>query len=309
MSKHIEVEYNGVKYQSLKEFCYEFELNYELVKRRLRNGWSLEDAISKPRERVCTNIAKGFSYNGKEYSSFKSFCKEHSLNYDLVKSRLRNGWSLEDAISKPARVRRNMNSRDSNMGFSYNGKEYSSVYSFCKEYGLSYNLVKNRLRSGWSLEDAISKPARMYSNIAKGFSYNGKEYSSIFSFCKEHGLDYNLIKNRLMRGWSLEDSISKSKENNGKKFIYNDKEYSSIRSFCKEHDLSYSIFYHGLGRGYSIEECIVYQDIDIKKQSDFFYECNCKHCGLKFLGTLEIAKKHAREHKEDYENMILNYQD
>lgn len=61
--------------------------------------------------------------------------------------------------------------------------------------------------------------------------------------------------------------------------------------------------------GYSIEECIVLQDINLKKQSDSFYKCKCTHCGLKFLGTLEIAEKHAREHKEDYENMILNYQD
>ena len=436
-----EVEYNGVKYPNLKEFCYENGLSYGMIRYRLHQGWSLEDVISKPKE--ITSVGKQFIYNGKEYSSLTSFCKEYSLNYDLVKSRLKYGWSFEDAISKPKQerntvlydgkfyksitelakdvgisvhtIRSRLNSgysveesiiisdielkKQSDLSYEckcrhcglkflgtlktakkhasqhkedyknttiegafnniryikveYKGVKYPSLKDFCCELELDYGLVKSRLSNGWSLEDAVSKQVRRTAH--KEFSYNGKEYSSLSSFCRENDLSYHLVRNRLGYGWSFEDAIGKSKET-GKQFIYGGKKYSSIKSFCKENGLSYSlvngrlrlgwsfedavsepkqeynVFYDGkfyrsviklaedigispttiksrLKSGYSLEESIVISDIKLKKKSDFFYECRCKHCGLQFLGTLDIAKKHAREHKEDYENMILNYQD
>lgn len=247
MPKPIEVEYSGVKYPSLKEFCRECNLDYNLISGRVLSGWSLEDAINKPR--IYNNKAKGFSYNGNEYSSISSFCKEHGLNYQFVRSRLKRGWSLEDAISKPKKTTRAVNIT------SYRGKEYDSVMALCKEHDLDYDLVTNRLRCGWNLEDALSRKKLEY-----GVLYDGKLYKSGAELAREFGISISTFKSRL---------------------------------------------YHG----YSIEESIVISDIKLKKQSDFFYECRCKHCGLQFLGTLDIAKKHAREHKEDYENMILNYQD
>lgn len=454
MPKCNEIKYDGVKYPSVKKLCYELGLDCGLVRNRLSRGWSLEDAISKPR--VDETMGKGFSYNGKEYSSISSFCKEYGLNYDLVKSRLKYGWSFEDAISKPKQerntvlydgkfyksitelakdvgisvhtIRSRLNSgysveesiiisdielkKQSDLSYEckcrhcglkflgtlktakkhasqhkedyknttiegafnniryikveYKGVKYPSLKDFCCELELDYGLVKSRLSNGWSLEDAVSKQVRRTAH--KEFSYNGKEYKSLSSFCRENGLSYNLVRNRLRSGWSLEDAVSKSRvgrnndsgnkdsENTNIGFSYNGKEYSSLSSFCRENDLSYhlvrnrlgygwsfedavsepkqeyNVFYDGkfyrsviklakdigispttiksrLKSGYSLEESIVISDIKLKKQSDFFYECKCKHCGLQFLGTLDIAKKHAREHKEDYENMILNYKD
>lgn len=213
-----------------------------------------------------------------------------------MRNRLSRGWSLEDAVSKQVR-------RTAHKEFSYNGKEYSSLSSFCRENGLSYHLVRNRLGYGWSFEDAIGKSKE----TGKQFIYDGKEYSSIKSFCKENGLSYSLVNGRLRLGWSFEDAVSEPKQEYN--VFYDGKFYRSVIKLAKDIGISPTTIKSRLKSGYSLEESIVISDIKLKKQSDFFYECECKHCGLKFLGTLDIAKKHAREHKEDYENMILNYQD
>lgn len=139
-----EVEYNGVKYQNLKEFCYENGLSYGMIRYRLHQGWSLEDAISKPKE--ITSVGKQFIYNGKEYSSLTSFCKEYSLNYDLVKNRLKYGWSFEDAISKPKQERNTV---------LYDGKFYKSIPELAKDVGISVSTIRSRLNSGYSIEESI----------------------------------------------------------------------------------------------------------------------------------------------------------
>lgn len=188
----------------------------------------------------------------------------------------------------------------------YNGVKYPNLKEFCYENGLSYGMIRYRLHKGWSLEDAIGKPKEITS-VGKQFIYNGKEYSSLTSFCKENGLSYSLVNGRLRLGWSFEDAVSEPKQEYT--VFYDGKFYRSVIKLAKDIGISPTTIKSRLKSGYSLEESIVISDIKIKKQSDFFYECRCKHCGLQFLGTLDIAKKHAREHKEDYENMILNYQD
>lgn len=291
-SRFIEVEYNGTKYPNLKEFCRECNLDYKLISGRVFRGWSLEDAINKPR--MYNNKAKEFSYNGKKYSSISSFCKEYGLNYHTVMGRLDMGWSIEDAVSKSR--------KENGKPFSYNDKKYKSIYAYCKENSLNYQSVQSRLKRGWSLEDAISKPKKT-TRTRNIISYMGKEYDSVRALCKEHDLDYDLVISRLRYGWSLEDVLNRKKSEHD--VLYDGKLYKSGAELAREHGISITAFKNRLHRGYSIEESIVISDIKLKKQSDSFYECKCRHCGLKFLGTLEIAKKHTREHKEDYENMIL----
>lgn len=296
MPKCNEIEYNGVKYPSLSKLCHEYNLDYNRVEGRLYRGWSLEDAINTPR---IEQDKIELSYDNKIYSSLNSLCEENGLTYSSVYYGLKSGLSLEDAISK-SKV------EDCKaISFEYNGKKYRNLSCFCKEHDLNYGTIQARIKRGWSIEDAINKP--IYSG--KQFTYNGKEYSSINSFCKEHGLSCNLIRNRLRKGCSLEDALNKPKSNRHTSITYRGRLYKSIAELSRDTGVSYDVLKNRLRSGYSIEECIVLQDINLKKQSDSFYKCKCTHCGLKFLGTLDIAKKHAREHKEDYENMILNYKD
>lgn len=244
-------------------------------------------------------------YNGVNYSSLRGLCRELDLSYSLIESRIRSGWSLEDAVNKPKAISKSR--KGNGKPFSYKGKEYRSISSFCKENGLIYPTVKHRIESGWSFEDAISKP-KIKGNKNVRFKYNGKEYRSISSFCKEHDLSYSLVRSRLRQGWNFEDAISKSKQKHIG-ILYKGRFYKTIAELTNDVGINIHTFKRRLNLGNSIEECVVLQDISLKRNFDNFYECKCKHCGLKFIGTLEIAEKHASEHKEDYENIILNRAD
>ncbi|WP_321022853.1 hypothetical protein [Enterocloster bolteae] len=40
----------------------------------------------------------------------------------------------------------------------YKGKQYASRRALCQEYGISTPMLINRIKSGWSLEEALETP-------------------------------------------------------------------------------------------------------------------------------------------------------
>lgn len=85
--------YKG-KTQSLTNWCEELELNYNKVRSRLKNGWSVEKALEiteNPR-------AKILEYKGKA-QCLMDWCIELGLNYNKVKQRINKlDWSVEKAF-------------------------------------------------------------------------------------------------------------------------------------------------------------------------------------------------------------------
>lgn len=106
-------------------------------------------------------------------------CKEHGLKYSTVRHRLLEGWSLDRALNTPV-------------------QEHDSTFpKRCLEKGLNYKTVRSRIKAGWSEEDAFTVPLMTGKNTA--FSIR----------CKEHGLSYNLVWQRIHKlGWDEERALT-----------------------------------------------------------------------------------------------------
>lgn len=81
---------------------------------------------------------------------------ELGLDYYLVRSRLRYGWSVERAFETPSDSRFN---RPGIRLITYKGQT-KPLTLWVEELELSYARVKARLYLGWSVEDAFEKPFR-----------------------------------------------------------------------------------------------------------------------------------------------------
>lgn len=94
------------------DICKEWMESKNFIQWAMSNGWSDELQIDR------INNNKGYSPDNcrfvtrsqnilnsrKSFGSISRMCRENGLNYKLIKDRLRNGWSLDDAISRPKRV-------------------------------------------------------------------------------------------------------------------------------------------------------------------------------------------------------------
>lgn len=76
----------------------------------------------------------------------------------------------------------------------YQGREMSLAEA-SEISGIPYKVVHNRIKQGWSLEEALSRPLREHA-------------LSLRRKCEERGLNYHSVYNRISRGWSEEDAFS-----------------------------------------------------------------------------------------------------
>jgi group I intron endonuclease len=95
-------EYNGGFYTipQISEMC---KIDKTIISARLRKGWKFEDAVSVPITSTKTNSGR-YLYNG-EYLKLTHICKLVNIDYEVLRSRLRRGMSLDEAIAKPIKER------------------------------------------------------------------------------------------------------------------------------------------------------------------------------------------------------------
>lgn len=104
MSEKITVD--GVEYDSIAAAARAHGISRQAVWFRLKSGWALEDALKRPVNNGPAPLAGKTSWvvQGVEYDSFVDALRSVGVvNYTVAYSRLRLGWTLEDALMTPVR--------------------------------------------------------------------------------------------------------------------------------------------------------------------------------------------------------------
>lgn len=97
-TNNIIIEMNGKK-QILSEWCKELNLKYSFVHNRIKQGWNVIDALTKPKEK--TGL---YEYKGKKYK-IKQLSEMSGLSPKTIKSRLDKKWSINRIMNQPFKTR------------------------------------------------------------------------------------------------------------------------------------------------------------------------------------------------------------
>ena len=101
------LNYDGVKYKSFKSLCEEHGLNDSTVRKRLKLGWSQQEALGLiKRENKSRHNAKKINITVDDpdlgltkFQSISKASKHYGINYDTVVQRIkRHSWSVEQAL-------------------------------------------------------------------------------------------------------------------------------------------------------------------------------------------------------------------
>ena len=86
----------------------------------------------------------------------------------------------------------------------HTGREFASVSKMCLFWGISQQLYNSRLRSGWSVEKALTMP-KAWNKYEKYFKTNCE---------KLEGMNINYIANILKSGYGIsrEDALQKARD-------------------------------------------------------------------------------------------------
>jgi hypothetical protein len=117
------------------------------VRKRLKLGWSVDDAFGKP---VVNRMLK-ITFNGVTYPSESALAAAHGVSLVTVHSRRARGLTTAQCLgldTLPVPIK----------NIQYEGVSYSTKKALAEAYGMPSKIFTNRLDAGWPLERALKTP-------------------------------------------------------------------------------------------------------------------------------------------------------
>ena len=148
------------------------------------------------------------TYKGKTQSEMK-WAEEYGISYDALKTRLKYGWSFEDALKTPVKPSERL--------IEYNG-ETRNIKQWAKLRGISKHTLAERLNRGWDFEDAINAPVMGSPFRTKLIECNGESYK-LSDWSKKVGIKYSTLKSRIRNGWDIERVLFEPLATNNREYI------------------------------------------------------------------------------------------
>ena len=88
----------------------------------------------------------------------------------------------------------------------WNGVEYPSMSEASKAAGVSAGVMMNRMRTGYSFEEALKVPSRKR-GLKRWVEWQG-ERVSMAQLAKRYGKSNDVVTQRMLRGWTLESALT-----------------------------------------------------------------------------------------------------
>ena len=140
-----------------------------------------------------------YEFDGKEFGSLKDLAKDAGINEKTLTARIRRGMPVEQACQKT----------DLRCKYSMDQGAKKSIAQICRENEKDQDLIRNRLKYGYSFKDALNKPKKI-SRQGKPITVNGILYNSISSAIRKLNLQEKegTIRSRLWNGMNPDEAFN-----------------------------------------------------------------------------------------------------
>lgn len=89
---------------------------------------------------------------GNEYNTVYEMCGHYNIGVQTYYKRIQRGYTLKEALEKPVRIRKDIDSIIDHIG-----NKYESIAEMCEHYNVNVKTYYNRLNHGCTLEYALTK--------------------------------------------------------------------------------------------------------------------------------------------------------
>lgn len=143
---------------------------------------------------------------GNVFPTFTGMCAYYGMKINTVRRRLREGWSLKNALTESTRAHTHGKLQDV---YDHLGNCYESERDMCNHYGINVGTYRYRVRvAQMSIDDALTSPVDNQYHGKQCVDHKGNVYPSLLVMCNHYGLDRMKYKQRITLGWSLEEALT-----------------------------------------------------------------------------------------------------
>ena len=275
----IKIEYNG-KNLSLTDWEKETGISRHILSYRLKAGWSVEDILNEPSASTFYNkdnherlyniwmSMKQRCYD-KNNPKYKNYGEKGINIYEEWKNDFHSfeKWSLENGYEKHLTIeRRNIDkdycpenctwitleaqakNRSNNHKITYNGKTMI-LQDWANEVGIAASTIRKRLKSGWTIEDALYTPI-------------GKKSSN---FAQKEKTAKTAEEKKVYTIWTKMHTICK--KNNKMKICEEWKNFNTFYKYCMNYlSLDKNLFFirYDDSKDFTPENCTFMAEIDAR---------------------------------------------
>jgi hypothetical protein len=143
------------RFRSIAAAAAHFRVDGGIAAARLKRGWSVEQALGVEPPPMRKKVGERIVVRGVEYRSLADAGRAYGLDHQIIWSRLKKGWSIDEAFGLTARARKPTRTRKLKVA----GMEFSSVSDACRHFGVPYVSYKQRRRRGLSEVESLGLKA------------------------------------------------------------------------------------------------------------------------------------------------------
>lgn len=191
-------DHEGNTYPSIKAMCRAWGVDYGVFNARIKDGWSVEEAITGTggRDLTCTD------HLGQTFPNKQVMCDHWGISRTTFGGRIAKGWSVEEALTGSRKCHDHL------------GNEFDTPAAMCRHYNLKRNTYENRLLRGWTIEEALTgNKAHVCGKPCT--DHLGQEFPSKTAMYKHWGVEKSIFNRRLQKGWSLEEALTGIRKKGG----------------------------------------------------------------------------------------------
>lgn len=169
---------------------------------------------------------------------------EYGIPPRIIMARLRNEKSIEESFTTPHTASVTYTAPD--------GRSVTNLRELARAHGIKYITLRNRLASGWSMEDALKMPRK-----AQSVDLDKRYGMPITEWLKQSGITKAQFNSRISRGWDPERAARQGKSFEAAVlYRFPDADIETVLSTMAEHGISAQAVRKRMAEGWPLEKCI-----------------------------------------------------
>lgn len=186
------------------------------VRQRLKEGWSLEQALLHPKKKTLTTRLGEHFVEGKAYENLCSIAQEYDMPFNTIYKRYSRGCRGDELVPLKKRRAYTAPKEDNQHRFVAGGVEYRSAAEACRRLGVKYVTYRNRIRNGHTIEQALGIIAVEDGRVTRGKKYDADgTYRTIKELAEFFSVPEPTIRDRLQRGATIRQALGLEEISNG----------------------------------------------------------------------------------------------
>ena len=145
-------DHQGRKFKTCEEMCEFWGVDLENYNCRVHSlKWTKERALTTAVKHRIRFKLPTTDHQGQIFESFEQLARNYAMCPDTLKHRLKNGMSLEQALTMPVRRGQHVVCKD------HLGNVYYTFTDMCDRWGVKYSTFISRFDRGLSIEECLKK--------------------------------------------------------------------------------------------------------------------------------------------------------